>query len=519
LGLSGGATGGKCEIGLVTIIFWLALLALFASAARAASLIQPDDVQLRADVELLADAGYLHAPLTSWPLPWRVIAAELEQADLRTMSPAEHAAWSRLAALLHLEQSSRSPRASIGASARAGDAAALRWYRTQPRADEALTVGATSGIGGAVSYNLKLHLVHHPDDGRDTIRPDGSYVSLRAANWLINAGWINRWWGPGWSGSMSLSTNARPTPGIALTRASAAPFKLPVLNWFGPWRLTLFVNRLENDRYIPHPWFLGARVAFKPVHNVTIGLSRTTQWGGAGQPEDWVHFRDMVVGHDYHSTSTTKGSGVPGSGEAGFDIRWHFDIGKRPFALYAYESGEDATDDVRILPRKFTGMLGLETAGSLGDAGNWRLFVEYADTTTAFLGLNNAKHVYNIAYDNYQYRSGYRYKGRVIPYTTDNDSRTINIGTILADSAGHTWTVLVRDGVINRDDTNSAPPGGNTVSRRKADMLDASLSWSTRFPRALGKLTFAAGVTRLKPANAGAVYDKRLTLSWRYGFQ
>ncbi|HET6656086.1 MAG TPA: capsule assembly Wzi family protein [Gammaproteobacteria bacterium] len=496
---------------------WLVLSFLLASAASAASLIRPGDPQLRSDIELLADAGYIRAPVTSWPLPWTMIAADLQNANIAAMSPAEWGAWSRVVAALGIEQR-HSPRARVGASVRAGDPPPLRWYDAEPRADQTLTLGLKSGTAGDFSYNAQLTLVHNADDHRETIRPDGSYASYHAGNWLINAGWINRWWGPGWSGSMSLSTNARPIPGIALSRASAEPFELPVLNWLGPWRFTLFVDRLEDDRYIPHPWFFGARFAFKPVHNVTIGLSRTSQWGGEGMPQDWVHFRDMVFGHSYHSNSAYQGTGVPGSSQAGFDIRWHFDIGDQPFALYAYEGGVDASETTRIFPRKFTGMLGFETTGAMNNGGSWRLFAEYADTTTGFLDLDNSSDIYNVAYENGGYRSGYRYLGRSIAYTTDNDSRTVNIGAILSYAPHRSLTLLLRTGTINRDNRSDSPPGGNTVSRRAADLLAVAASWAADLPRAMGQIVIAAGVTRWEPANAAKYYDQRVSLSWCYEF-
>jgi hypothetical protein len=492
-------------------------LLMLPLAALAASLIQPGSVMLRSDVELLADAGYVHAPVTAWPLPWAAIAADLERADLETMSPAERAAWRRLAAMLHLESPDQTPRFEVGASLRAGEARALRWYAAAPRADQSLRLGLASGPRGILTYNLKLTLVHHADDGRETFRPDGSYISFHAGHWLVNAGWINRWWGPGWSGSMILGTNARPAPGIALSRASAEPFDVPVLAWLGPWRFTLFVNRLNSDRYIAHPWFFGARFTVRPLPGLTIGLSRTDQWGGAGRPEDWVHFRDMVLGESYHAHGAYNGAGVPGNSVAGFDIRWHFALANQPFAVYLQEGGADASEDTRF-PRKFTGLFGVETHGTLGAAGSWRLFAEYTDTTVGFLGLNDDDDIYNVAYENHQYRSGYRYRGRPIAYSTDNDSHLVSLGAIFNDSAGNTFTLRARAGVINNDNRNRPPPGGNTVSRRRADIMDVAASWAFPLPSKTCRLKLAGGVTRLSPTGAGSYYRKRISLRWGYGF-
>jgi hypothetical protein len=44
-------------------------------------------------------------------------------------------------------------------------------------------------------------------------------------NWSTSLGKVDRWWGPGWDGSLILSTNARPIPAISLDRRIAEPFE------------------------------------------------------------------------------------------------------------------------------------------------------------------------------------------------------------------------------------------------------------------------------------------------------
>lgn len=500
-----GRTTGSAVAGLLIVLLFL------AAGARAGNLLPPGNLQLRNDVQLLADGGYLAAPVETWPLPWAAIAADLEAADTNTMSPAQYGAWSRLTMALRLERVG-GVRARAAVDARSGDPA-LRWYQHAPRAEQTASLGITNGVNGAVSYDLHVTAVHDADDGREVFRPDSSYLSLKAGNWLINTGWLNRWWGPAWSGSVILGTNARPAPGIAVSRARVTPFDLPVLEWLGPWRLTLFADRLEDDRAIPHPYLLGARFSFRPVDNLTIGFSRTVQWGGAGIAQDWVHFRDMLLGNSY------RGTGVPGSSLGGFDIRWHFGLAGQPFALYLQEAGED-TSKAYHLPRKFAGLIGLETTGAIGaQGGMYRLFIEYADTTTGFLGLNsNEKGIYNVAYENHQYRNGYRYLGRTLGYPTDNDSRLLSIGAVVTDVQGHTLSLLLRGGELNRDDTNVSPPGGNPVAPRRTDLWDLEFAWSTPLPWAMGRLTLAAGTTRLAPVDADAWYGNRIRLGWTYGF-
>jgi len=46
---------------------------------------------------------------------------------------------------------------------------------------------------------LSATVVADPDDDRE-LRPDGSYLAMSLGNWMVSAGYLDRWWGPGWQG-------------------------------------------------------------------------------------------------------------------------------------------------------------------------------------------------------------------------------------------------------------------------------------------------------------------------------
>ncbi len=140
---------------------------------------------------------------------------------------------------------------------------------------------------------LAVQLVSDPDDDK-SVRLDGTYGSMRLGNWLLTAGGLDRWWGPGWDGSLLLSNNARPIPAIALDRESSRPFESKWLSWIGPWRFSTFMGRMEEHREDrDHPWLFGTRLSFRPFANIKIGsvhpfrgfefaLERTAQWCAEG---------------------------------------------------------------------------------------------------------------------------------------------------------------------------------------------------------------------------------------------
>ena len=56
----------------------LAILSLlFLNSSFAAPWVEPDDLALRNDIQLLADIGLLTAPVTTYPLMWNAIKDDI----------------------------------------------------------------------------------------------------------------------------------------------------------------------------------------------------------------------------------------------------------------------------------------------------------------------------------------------------------------------------------------------------------------------------------------------------------
>ena len=99
----------------------------------------------------------------------------------------------------------------------------LRGFADTPREEGELALRA-SWLSDHFALNLRARCVADPDDDKK-FRADGSYLGVNVGNFMISAGFMERWWGPGWDGSLILSTNARPIPSLTLERNYTDPFK------------------------------------------------------------------------------------------------------------------------------------------------------------------------------------------------------------------------------------------------------------------------------------------------------
>ncbi|NQU74054.1 MAG: hypothetical protein HQ547_05045 [Candidatus Omnitrophica bacterium] len=92
------------------------------------------------------------------------------------------------------------------------------------------------------------------------------------------------WWGPGFHGAMLMSNNAKP---LSLVRIrSINNFKLPwVFSNMGSFGVNFFASKLEEDRNIREPKFVGLRIEYSPLPYLCLGANRTSIMGGKDRPK------------------------------------------------------------------------------------------------------------------------------------------------------------------------------------------------------------------------------------------
>jgi hypothetical protein len=476
------------------------ILLLAATVGRADPWLAPGAEGVRSDIQRLADAGILRGPVTTWPLSWPDVARDALGASTAGLDSAT------LDALVRIQRLSRDASAQgySGAGYRvaaAADPAALRAFGDSPREDGELAVRA-SWLSNHFAVNLQGTAVANADD--KTFRADGSYLGINLGNFMISAGYMERWWGPGWDGSLILSTNARPIPSLTLERNYTDPFKTKLLSWIGPWRASIAVGQSEEDDLeLRNVRFLAARVNFKPRPWLEFGVSRTAQWCGGDRPCGWGVFKDLLLGHDNQVEGGAPVENQPGNQMAGYDMRLRSPWRRIPAAFYTQWIGEDEAGG---LPSKFLGLFGLEVWGS-SPLGGWRVHAEYADTACNF---SRERPNFDCAYRNAIYSQGYSNWGRPIGDALDNDSRMYSIAAILNRADGSEMSLSLRRAEINRDGA-----GPHAISAAPLNLDNVEL----RYSRALWVGHLSVGLGYGDPGNED-VSTSRVHgfLSWQQGF-
>jgi hypothetical protein len=444
---------------LMRILGGCILNLFFAVIAFAEPYLFPNNPFIRHEIRLLADEGQLTGLQNTWPL------------DLGGLSSMRNDSGTKLPHSLlddKISTESRSGWSPIFTTiSLADDRVTARGFGPEPRSSFA-TNASVSWMNDRFAAKLSLNAFYGMQEdwkGRkdEGLALDGSYIAARLGNWSASFGQVERWWGPGWDGSLILSTNARPIPAISIDRRVPEPFETKWLSWIGPWSFHSFIGQMEDDRHVPKPYIWGMRGEVRPtlIDGLEIGFFRVLQLGGEGYPSDFSVWVDGFLSQDNFSSHDPSKSTEPGNQLAGIDIRWK--VLDLPLAIYGQVAGEDEDN---FLPNSLFFQYGIEGWKNL-DGATIRIFAEYCDLTSYW--WTGDPRTRNISYGHGRYRDGYRYRGRPIGHWADQDSQILSIGGFLQRNDDVGWGATLRTGDLNAGPLENPPPhdgslGNSSVS-------------------------------------------------------
>ncbi len=483
------------SICLTTIL----LLSFGGSSANASPWASPGDSQLRSDVELLAHHGLISGPVNTWPMSWKQITREFYKADSMTLPLYVQRALDRVRSKIPNE---------VNVKAKAHYSNQIQFFRGFE--DESRAKAEIEGSFEANLDNTSIHI-----DGRyldlddNNANLDGSYISQDIGNWSTYIGAIDRWWGPGQETTTLLSTNARPLPSIGIRRVTSKSFETKWLSWMGPWDAEVFISKMDKDRHIPEPIFVGMRLNFEPINNFEVGLARSLMLCGQDRPcgfKQWIN--GLVAVGDLDNKGVIEEQ--PGNQLAQITLSYSIGVSEDiEGKIYA----EGTAEDIHIfLPFKYSRLLGINFNGPFGTNGDkWKVTLEASDTMGSqrwFYG-NRFK---GTMYNHHLYKTGYRYHNRVIGHALDSNSFYTSLKAELIKSNGIEFGLKYQNILVNSEDNS---PNRLSFNREKIN----SFSANALYPTNIGRI-FIQGRYMDNEINTPDINDKNfmVNLSWEMGF-
>ncbi|QIR15070.1 capsule assembly Wzi family protein [Shewanella aestuarii] len=484
----------------------IAGIALFASfSAQSAWWVEPTDLSLRADIQHLSDIGVIVQPVNTYPLMWAGLKQDLDSTELQSLTLVQQQTYTRV--INAYEKAHQRTNVSLEVNS-ANEQARFIGFGNDYRDKAELKVSVEMTQDW---FSGKVNASYHYDaiDGNES-RLDNSFAAFKLGNWIVTGGAVQKYWGPGWDSSLIQTTNARPMPGVTFSRNNSYAFETPWLNWIGPWTFTTSFSQMESDRYVPDTKHWGARGTLRPIPKLEIGFSWTMQWGGEGYGNslsDW--WNGLFNGGE------TEGEVKNGQENmlAGYDFRWSDTAWGVPYGIYYERIHEDYHNEKHKLINA-SNMGGVDVFIS---SVNTRFFAEYSDTAAA-CGIQSD--VYNCMYEHGFYKSGYRYYGRSLGSTYDNDSRVIVIGTITQLGDAQSFNNKVRIAKLNFDGSDvNVGIGGNPVSPGRFEQLyQFDSSYHRPLFNGMLKLGGTVGYSAYPDTNEDHDWETTIYAGWKRDF-
>lgn len=485
----------------------LSILSLVAGHSVAAPWLEPNDPRARYALQKLADRGHLNRSVTTWPVMWPGIEAGLDE---RSTAEKDEGATGSLRYLKFTQdyQSGLGGRDEFRVSGTTETPFATSFGNRAVEDDEVQL--SMEWISESWAGRLAPSLALSPEDDQD-FRPDDSYLAGVAGNWVLGVGAIDRWWGPGWSNSLILSTNARPVPAVWLNRRNPKAPDSSWLSWLGPWQLTVFTGLYENERTVPNAKLLGMRATFRPVDGLDVGFSRIIMVGGEGRSESASTFWDAFIGKD----NGQQGEGNdPGNQLGSIDVRYGVGVGQQSMSLYAQMMGED---EAGLFPSRKSWLFGTDWTTAIGTSEQ-QWYLEYLNTTADDL-LGDARA--NVTYEHSSYKSGYRYYGRSMGASLEGDAEAVVIGGYNFFANGDNLGASLTYAKLNKDGTSRSttvdPNVFYNILAKDQNVVIATANYG--MPAFYGWLTLSASFTDKKIELLSGEKDQwSLGAQWQYRF-
>ncbi|MDN7136799.1 hypothetical protein J6J34_01025 [Pseudidiomarina sp. 1ASP75-14] len=244
-----------------------------------------EELHVRHSLQVLADAGLLRAPVTTFPVLWRPLLADLEALDPAVLTELQQVAYYKLMALLNYHKGSAYTSLRV---AGVTDTGAQPSYQ-RPMEGKASVALSHERIGSSVAGRLRTtyrdsSLSLNPRVRTDNLSWQGSYAAGMVGDWMFSVDQLHTWWSPGSAQDGLHTVSTLPLRSLRTVYAPSAASRFSALSF------TAFYGESE-EKFLVDPslslWSreeaFGARLGWRAHERLELGLHFTrSSLDGAG---------------------------------------------------------------------------------------------------------------------------------------------------------------------------------------------------------------------------------------------
>ncbi|RUO62623.1 hypothetical protein [Pseudidiomarina insulisalsae] len=264
-------------------------LVSFSASVQATPWLDAEELHVRHSLQVLADAGLLSAPVTTFPVMWRPLIADLEAINPDQLTELQQVAYYKLMALLSYHKGGSYTGLRL---AGVTDTGAQPSY-SRPMEGNASAAITHEQIGEHVAGRLRAtyrdsSLSLNPRVETENLSWQGSYAAAMIGDVMVSADQLETWWSPGSAHDGLHTVSTLPLRGV---RSIYAPSGDNALSSFS---FAAFYGESE-ERFLLDPatqnWqreeAYGARLGWRALERLELGLHYTAS-ELADTSDNWV---------------------------------------------------------------------------------------------------------------------------------------------------------------------------------------------------------------------------------------
>jgi hypothetical protein len=248
----------KIKISTVMLLF-VFYFSAYVKEINASPWLGTKDPYIRADLQLLADAGLIPAPINQYPLRWSTFSDDVKNntADSDVFIAQQHINYMVMSA--KIQRGRKTSKAVIGNSISSSTGFG------QTNKDQWGIYAGYESMFSDFSFRINsAYSKHQTDSGseQDFVWND-TYLALNAGQFLFSFGALDRWWGPSWQHNLSFANYGQANPSISMNYLGN---QLPML---GYWSAETVVEFLDSD----FDYLSSTRVMVKPFNFLELAAT------------------------------------------------------------------------------------------------------------------------------------------------------------------------------------------------------------------------------------------------------
>tara|TARA_R110001632_G_scaffold200826_1_gene323515 strand:- start:970 stop:1824 length:855 start_codon:yes stop_codon:yes gene_type:complete len=269
---------------------------------------------------------------------------------------------------------------------------------------------------------------------------------------------------------------------------------------------------MDDKRVIDDTLLWGFRLNFQPFDGLEVGLTRLAQFGGKDRSQSLSTFFNVLVGKDNCGASGldcgVNKENEPGNQQAGYDLRYSFNVLNTPIGLYGQyfaEDGDNSGSSLSFLTEPKV-QVGIDTNLKIFSA-HTKVYLEYTDTYADCADIDN-RNIGNCYYEHHIYQTGMRYQQRTLGNLYDNDATSVVLGFISTIDQNTNVTSKIRHLQLNTDNNDKAP-GNNIIGNPLTEVAEDLIMVSTKVQHSYKNWRYTLGLDLSRSTFENDIKDKK----------